>query len=295
MKIDNNTIRGWGISQDTGVKITDTPPLFSRANERAKWLHLLLDPERWIMFSAVEEYIQKYYKKKPIRILVLGCGTGAQVVDLAHYFGKRVDVDGADTVLMHVQMAEEKMRKYGVDAQIHCIGEEKFPWKKGTFDIVYAYDMVTGVEKKEAWVAQIHRVLKATGICITFSLVQPSALCVRERTLQAIKQDEGVLQDTCITAASVLQTLRSAGFVTIKRYGRIISWITWFPESYQWLCNATQGQAKKMQQLQYTCALKKEKRSLFVRQICALAPLLWFYTLGRIWYSDGAVFVAKKQ
>ena len=288
MKTDNNTIRGWGISQDVGVTITDRPPLFPRANERAKWLHLLLDPERWIMFSAVEEYLQKYYKKKPVRVLVLGCGTGAQVVDLAHYFGKRVDLDGADPVLMQVQMAQKNMKKYQVNADIHCINEEKFPWRKGTFDIVYVHEMAVGVTKREEWFSQVSRVLKSTGVCIFSCSVKPPFWCVREKRIASLKEGG-------TPSVGYFSSMFSyAGFSIVQRFGRVFSWVTWFPESYVWITDLSNVSDSKIIKLYNMSRKRKAKQNLFSRQLLALVPLLWFYTFGRFFYSDGVVFVAKK-
>jgi len=116
--INNNP--GWGKVSNTGAEIWDTDPVFK--GDEVTWqdkLKLLFYPKKFFLYRHIYKDAIKKLKKRdlnqPYRILDVGCGTGASIIDLKKLLGKRVDVVGVDVVGLQIDLAKEKIKKNDKD------------------------------------------------------------------------------------------------------------------------------------------------------------------------------------
>jgi SAM-dependent methyltransferase len=93
-----------------------------------------------------------------IRILDVGCGTGANL-DMLSQFGNAEGVDVSEEAL-------EYCRKKGLDVQKGLA--EDLPFEDETFDITTALDVVEHLDDDMAGITEIHRVTKKGGYSLIF-------------------------------------------------------------------------------------------------------------------------------
>lgn len=95
---------------------------------------------------------------KDLRILDVGCGTGANLEMLKKY-GQSEGVDVSDDAL-------EFCRQKGL--KVHKGLAEKLPFDDETFDLVTALDVVEHLDDDIAGLAEMHRILKKGGKTLIF-------------------------------------------------------------------------------------------------------------------------------
>lgn len=114
---------------------------------------------RLILESFLQQIIQKIRNpKSEIRILDVGCGTGANLEMLAR-FGAAEGVDVSDDAL-------EFCRAKGL--KTHKGLAEKLPFADESFDLVTALDVVEHLDDDVAGLKEMNRVLKKSGRTLIF-------------------------------------------------------------------------------------------------------------------------------
>ena len=103
------------------------------------------------------------------RILDVGCGTGASVVDFKKMFGRSVEVVGIDVVLLQIELAKEKIKKNGVWAEVEYYDGVNIPYPAEYFDAIYTSDVLGHVEDVPEWLSHLNRVLKPGGVLAMFN------------------------------------------------------------------------------------------------------------------------------
>jgi SAM-dependent methyltransferase len=91
---------------------------------------------------------------KPLRILDVGCGTGANAVELGTYG----EVTASDRSLDALGMAAGR----GV-RRLCAASAPDLPFADGTFDVVTAYDIIEHVEDDFGFIKELERVLRPGG------------------------------------------------------------------------------------------------------------------------------------
>ena len=114
---------------------------------------------RTILESFLQQVVQTIRNpQSAIRILDVGCGTGANLEMLAN-FGEAEGVDVSDDAL---EFCEQK----GLKA--HKGLAEKLPFADESFDVVTALDVVEHLDDDVAGLKEMNRVLKKTGRALIF-------------------------------------------------------------------------------------------------------------------------------
>ncbi|HEY8563361.1 MAG TPA: class I SAM-dependent methyltransferase [Pyrinomonadaceae bacterium] len=113
--------------------------------------------------AILESFLQKIVSgirnpKSEIRILDVGCGTGANLEMLAQ-FGESEGVDVSDDAL-------EFCRAKGL--KVHKGLAERLPFAEESFDVVTALDVVEHLDDDVAGLKEMHRVLKTGGKTLIF-------------------------------------------------------------------------------------------------------------------------------
>ncbi|CAN5302682.1 class I SAM-dependent methyltransferase [soil metagenome] len=114
---------------------------------------------RAILESFLEKIVQGIRNpQSAIRILDVGCGTGANLEMLAN-FGESEGVDVSDDALEFCRLKNLKATK-GL--------AEKLPFADESFDVVTALDVVEHLDDDVAGLKEMHRILKKDGKTLIF-------------------------------------------------------------------------------------------------------------------------------
>ena len=116
--------------------------------------------------KSIESRLQAASREEPakagtqnaIRILDIGCGTGANL-EMLSQFGEAEGVDVSDDAL-------EFCRQKGLNAQKGLA--ERLPFDDGTFDLTTALDVVEHLDDDVAGLREMHRVTKKGGFSLIF-------------------------------------------------------------------------------------------------------------------------------
>ncbi|MEO7715215.1 MAG: methyltransferase domain-containing protein [Capsulimonas sp.] len=107
---------------------------------------------RHLIVSLIETH---YPRKSDLRILDIGCGTGAMLEDLSD-FGQ---VTGADFALEALRFCRER----NPEQTLARADARRLPFATDSFDIVTAMDVVEHIDNDKAAMSEILRVLKPGG------------------------------------------------------------------------------------------------------------------------------------
>jgi len=116
--------------------------------------------------KSIESRLQAASREEPakagtqnaVRILYIGCGTGANL-EMLSQFGEAEGVDVSDDAL-------EFCRLKGLNAQKGLA--ERLPFDDGTFDLTTALDVVEHLDDDVAGLREMHRVTKKGGFSLIF-------------------------------------------------------------------------------------------------------------------------------
>ncbi|OGH78211.1 MAG: hypothetical protein A2469_02645 [Candidatus Magasanikbacteria bacterium RIFOXYC2_FULL_40_16] len=169
---DNNKTLGWGKTDESGVEIWDDNPVFQKdAVDYKDRLKLLFYPKKFLLYR----YIAKAKKrtkvdlKEPYRVLDVGCGTGASVIDLKKLLGREVEVRGIDVVRLQVELAKQKILKNAVWAEADWYDGRHIMFPDYYFDAIYTSDVLGHVIDAPVWLKEMSRVLRPGGVLAMFS------------------------------------------------------------------------------------------------------------------------------
>lgn len=165
----------WGSVDEHGSEMWDAKPTFAGPTVTHKdRLKLLLYPKKFFLYRFIKKAKkaaahERNFHSDPFRILDIGCGTGAAVVDMKKMFGREVELVGLDVVKMQIDIAEKKVKEYGVHAEFMWYEGKQLPFSDNSFDAVYTSDVLGHVENVPYWLDEINRVLRKDGVVAMFA------------------------------------------------------------------------------------------------------------------------------
>lgn len=164
---------GWGKVSTEGVEMWDAKPVIVGNRVVLKdWLKLLFYPKKLLLYSYILRAYKIYKKNNPnknFRVLDVGCGTGASVIDLKKILGDGADVQGIEVVKLQADIGRTRLIENKVQAEIKWYDGLLFPFLNEYFDAVYTSDVLGHVQDVPKWLREINRVLKPDGILAMFS------------------------------------------------------------------------------------------------------------------------------
>jgi len=201
-----------------------------------------------IKTQRIQKAIKFLKEHKPGRLLDIGCGPG----EFGSVFVKsKWDVYGIDVSKELLKVAE----KNGLKTKFHDISK-KFPFKDGTFDAIFAGEIIEHVPDADFFLDECHRILKKNG---TLVLTTPNLLALSDRWRMLRGKDpkyySAHLKEPghvrLYTFGSIQKHLRSHNFKIDKIVGDVII----FPLIYRLI-----GETKRM-----TCIFPKWSKTMIVK------------------------------
>ncbi|OIO20067.1 MAG: hypothetical protein CO029_01485 [Candidatus Magasanikbacteria bacterium CG_4_9_14_0_2_um_filter_41_10] len=292
--------KSWGVKIDDGTEIWDASPVFT--GEFVTWkekLKLVFYPKKFVLYRAIAQDIKRKNigdLRDPYRILDVGCGTGASVVDMKKLFGRHVEVVGADVMRLQNDLARENLKKYGVHADIVDY-DTTLPFEDNTFDAVYTSDVLGHVPDVDAWLAELNRVSVPRGLLAMFS----ESTLGKHAWLRKYLLKRGLNTDphaefhiSLFSKDELKEKITDAGFYISIMLSTV--WLKFLVHPDE-LYPAFQSSKKffMLRTLNKWLYLLKKKLHPYSTAVAELYSFVELLTLGRIVESQGYVIVARKQ
>lgn len=297
MKTSTSETLGWGITTDGGIEMWDTDPVFTGESVTFKdKLKLLFYPKKWFLYRHIEKH-KKRLNVQTYRILDVGCGMGATVIDFKKMFNRSVEVIGIDVVRMQVDLGNTKLKKHGVSAQLEWYDGEHFPFNSESFDAIYTSDVLGHVQNVQPWLEELARVLKPGGVLAMFSesVLGPHAKIRQYMLRRGLNTDPHAEYHISLYHKVELKTkLQDAGFDVKRMYSSF--WLKFLchpDELYPALQKSERfGILKTLNRWLYNF---KKKTHPYYAAVAELYGLIEMYTIGRFVESQGYVILAQKN
>jgi len=104
------------------------------------------------------------------RAIDIGCGSGTNVITLAKAGWQ---VTGIDFASRAIQIAKQKTRKAGIQAQFHVDDATSLKNISGQFDLALDMGCFHGIEDKGGYVKQLTRILAPSGSWLMYGFFKP--------------------------------------------------------------------------------------------------------------------------
>ncbi len=293
----------WGKIDKQGAEIWDTDPVFK--GDRATWkdkLKLLFYPKKFFLYRHIYKDAKRElgfrHLNEPYRILDVGCGTGASVIDLKKLLGKRVDVVGVDVVGLQVHLAKQKIKKNAVYAEVELYDGKKLPFEDRSFDAIYTSDVLGHVENVEDWLGELNRVLKSGGVLAMFS----ESKLGRHAYIRNYLFKRGLNVDphakyhiSLYSKKGLRKLLKNSGFEINKMYTAF--WASFFvhpDEFYESLGNTNWYKFFILKTINRILYWVKKKTHPYSTALCELYGLVEMLIVGKWVEAQGYVILSTK-
>ncbi len=144
------------------------------------------------LYDDVRRAVAHDYPDKDIRILDVGCGSGANTIHFAQQGYQRVvGLDPGESVL---QIAEDKLRDAGdLDNCKFCVADitKRTEFDDGYFDVILSTHVFQKIEEYDAGLQEIRRLLKPAG---TFYITIPSSTEKFSTWLWNYMKEKGIIR-----------------------------------------------------------------------------------------------------
>ncbi len=291
---------GWGVTTEQGAEIWDDNPVIQGENITYKdWSKLLFYPKKFTLYRYLRKTLwrKQGQTREHLRILDVGCGTGADVVDIKKIFGKHAEVIGLDVVALQVDLAKEKVKRHGIWAEFQLFDGVSIPFPDAHFDAVYTSDVLGHVQHVNEWLAEVARVLKPGGALAMFS---ESALG-KHAYIRRYLFDRGLNVDphaefhiSLYSKDELRHKISRAGFDIQKMYSLFWASFLVHPDEFYKKLQA-QKKFPLLRFINKLLYLIKQKTRPFSLAVAELYGLVEMHMIGRWVQSQGYIILAKKK
>ncbi len=302
---ETNKTQGWGVVDAAGSEVWDTKPIFASPTFTKKdKLLLYLYPKKYFLFTYLQKAMKQKAKKAnlladPFRILDLGCGTGAAVIEMKKMFGRNAEIVGLDVVQMQVDVAKLRVKEQGLHAEMYWYEGKQFPFSDNTFDAIYTSDVLGHVENVPYWLDEIHRVLRPGGVIAMFA----ESKLGKHAGLRNWLLKQGINTDphkefhiSLYSKQELKELVLGAGFDIEEMYGSVWAKFLVHPDELYPALQRSRG--LKLKPFKWANAalywLKKKTRP-FSTAACELYSFFEMLLIGRWVESQGYVILAKSR
>lgn len=283
---------GWGCVAEDGSEIWDSDPVFVGVPSVRQKLKLLFYPKKLLLFWWIGKNIGK-----KVRILDVGCGTGAALIEMKALFGARAELYGLDVFQMQIDIARRKLADVNVYADVRVYDGQHLPFEDNFFDAVYTSDVLGHVRDVPKWLAELSRVMKPDARLAMFA---ESALG-RHAYIRNYLARRGVNTDphaqfhiSLYSKQELRELLDSTGFYIEEMWSVALAKFFVHPDE---IYPALQSQ-KKCRTLRYAnkyLFFIKRKLYPFSTALCELYCLVEMLVAGKRFESQGYIIWARKR
>lgn len=300
MNHEHQDTTGWGVHATDGTEIWDAPPVF--AGDSITWkdkAKLLFYPKKFLLYRAIAKDIKKKNVgdlRDPYRILDVGSGTGASVIDMKKLFGRHVDVVGADVMTLQNDIARQNLKKHGVHAEI-VEYETALPFEDNSFDAIYTSDVLGHVPDVEAWLGELHRVLVPGGLLAMFSESKLGKHAYMRKFFfrRGMNVDPHAEFHISLYSKDDIQAmLYSAGFSVHSMRAAVAPYALLYPDDVLKAIDNHDTRHVFLRPLFASLAWLKQKTHPFSAAVVELYGFVFLQTVGRVADTQGYVVLAEK-
>ena len=294
------TTLGWGKRDVSGAEIWDDKPVFT--GDRAGWkeqFKLLFYPKKFLLYRYIAKAKKKAWKdlKEPFRILDVGCGTGADLIDFKKMFGREAEVIGIDVVKLQIELAQEKIKQNAVWADARWYDGEHIPYPNNYFDAIYTSDVLGHVSDVPKWLGELNRVLRPGGALAMFAESELG----RHAYLRKYMFKRGLNVDphaefhiSLYSKNKLRQMLDSADFKIKKMYTSF--WLSFLAHPDEFYAKLqVQKKFPILKIINFILYKIKKKTHPYSTALTELYGLVEMLTIGRWIEAQGYIILAKKK
>ncbi len=159
----------------------------------------------WFRLMALEFKIRDYRKpranilkevgiKQGFQVLDFGCGPGGYVLPASKLVGETGEVHALDVTPLAIKMVKGLIEKNGLKNVETILSDCATGLPDKSLDVVMLYDVLHGLEDKQAVLKELHRVLKPDGL-LSFNdhhLKEPDIILMvtGSKLFKLLKKDE---------------------------------------------------------------------------------------------------------
>ncbi len=290
--MENSQTKGWGIRDSEGAEVWDARPAVIEPGVKS-WVKLLFYPKKFALY----QYMKKGLPERA-RVLDVGAGTGAALIEMKKLFPKIGKAVGLDVVQLEVDIANSRFEEYGVEASARIYDGINIPFDDNYFDVIHTSDVLGHVENVPAWLRELHRVLKPGGRLVMFSESQLGKHAyLRNYLLKCgLNTDpHAEFHISLFSKAGLRELLIGAGFTVDHMYSAVWAKFLVHPDE---LHSALQKAKPRFPILRFFNSILfwvKEKTKPFSLAAAEFYSFVEMYTLGRFVESQGYVILGRKK
>lgn len=293
---------GWGSASENGItKLADESPIFSSSQIGFfDKVNLIFHPKKFLLYNWIRKAIlekkkesNKNGKFSKLKILDIGCGTGASIIEMKKLWGKEIEVYGVDNVNLQVELAHKKIKEYGVWSEIAYYDGNLLPFKNDFFDLVYSFDELTRFSDTYNWLEELSRVLMPSGSVALYSNSKIGKNSYLASSLQ--KQGIHIANTSNLYSKNELEGLFDKNSLEVKKMYTTFN-ASFFdrPETFYDVLQKQTGflLLKNINKMLY---LQKQNSFPLFTKIISFFEFIKIMTLGKTLETQGYVILAKKK
>lgn len=287
-----NETRGWGIRNSEGAEVWDARPAITEPGLRS-WAKLLFYPKKFALYR----YLKKGLPDRA-RVLDVGAGTGAALIEMKKLFPKIGKAVGLDVVQLEVDIANSRFEEYDVEANSRLYDGVHIPFEDNYFDVIHTSDVLGHVESVPTWLRELYRVLKPGGRLVMFS----ESKLGKHAYIRNYLMNKGLNTDphaefhiSLYSKAGLRELLTGAGFTIDRMYSAVWAKFLVHPDELYPALQKAKPRFPILRLLNSLLFRLKNKTKPFSLAAAEFYSLLEMYTLGRYVESQGYVILAKKK
>ncbi|MGA2505434.1 MAG: class I SAM-dependent methyltransferase [Anaerolineales bacterium] len=125
-------------------------------------------------FSHIEKRVARFGIRPGMTVVDYGCGPGRYTIFYSRLAGRQGKVYAVDIHEMAIKLVRQNMEKYGLDnvEPVLAIGYD-CGLPDGVADLVTAIDMFFAINNQKAFLAELKRIAKPTGMLVIDDGHQP--------------------------------------------------------------------------------------------------------------------------
>ncbi len=287
-----NGTKGWGIRDSEGAEVWDARPVVDKSGLKS-WLKLLFYPKKFALYRYLSKGLPNH-----ARVLDVGAGTGAALIEMKKLFPQISKAVGLDVVQLEVDIANTRFEEYEVEASIRLYDGITLPFSDNYFDVIHTSDVLGHVQNVPAWLRELNRVLKPGGRLVMFSESKLGKHAYIRNYLLAhgINTDpHAEFHISLYSKTGLRELLIGAGFTIDHMYSAVWAKFLVHPDELYSALQKAGPRFPILRAMNSALFWLKEKTKPFSLAVAEFYCLVEMYTLGRFVESQGYVILAKKK